>query len=179
MMKNGGGGDIHHHQPQLGPLLSKGLPSRYTCEFCGTSVICSTGQVSCPVPLATLHCPSYIVTPCVCPHPTISLSIPPAHTYDLSFHTVLGTRQISQQGICNCPVLKFLNHKLKLLRGLREQDHIVGKPEVGQSIAIYGIPLEVQFRHLNTFSKQAVNIFGDIESPCLTPFSNLILFVLV
>ncbi|KAG1689336.1 Choline kinase alpha [Nymphon striatum] len=42
-----------------------------------------------------------------------------------------------------------------------------------------GIPLEVQFRHLNTFSKQAVNIFGDIESPCLTLFSNLILFVLI
>ncbi|KAG1652699.1 hypothetical protein GQR58_026133 [Nymphon striatum] len=33
---------------------------------------------------------------------------------------------------------QFLNHKLKLLRGLREQDYIVGEPEVGQSIAIYG-----------------------------------------
>ncbi|KAG1666138.1 Neuroligin-1 [Nymphon striatum] len=38
-----------------------------------------------------------------------------------------------------------------------------------------GIPLEVQLRYLNTYSKQAVNIFGDIESPCLTLFSNLIL----
>ncbi|KAG1651250.1 Katanin p60 ATPase-containing subunit A-like 2 [Nymphon striatum] len=33
---------------------------------------------------------------------------------------------------------QFLNHKLKLLRGLREQDYIVGEPEDGQSIAIYG-----------------------------------------
>ncbi|KAG1681406.1 Rho guanine nucleotide exchange factor 17 [Nymphon striatum] len=38
-----------------------------------------------------------------------------------------------------------------------------------------GIPLEVQFRHLNTFSKQAVNIFGDIESPYITDFCLLCL----
>ncbi|KAG1648904.1 hypothetical protein GQR58_029473 [Nymphon striatum] len=64
------------------------------------SIVCSTGQVAGPILLAILHCLGQIFTPCVRPHPTIGLFIPPAHTY-LSFHTVLGTHQFSQQGICN------------------------------------------------------------------------------
>ncbi|KAG1648898.1 hypothetical protein GQR58_029473 [Nymphon striatum] len=62
------------------------------------SIVCSTGQVAGPILLAILHCLGQIFTPCVRPHPTIGLFIPPAHTY-LSFHTVLGTHQFSQQGI--------------------------------------------------------------------------------
>ncbi|KAG1704733.1 Phospholipid-transporting ATPase ID [Nymphon striatum] len=42
---------------------------------------------------------------------------------------------------------QFLNHKLKLLRKLREQDYIVGEPEIGQSIAIYGDSFRSSLRH--------------------------------
>ncbi|KAG1648600.1 hypothetical protein GQR58_029708 [Nymphon striatum] len=50
------------------------------CGFSGPSIVCSTGQVSGPVPLATLHCLGQTFTPCVCPFPTMCLSILPAHT---------------------------------------------------------------------------------------------------
>ncbi|KAG1683813.1 Disks large 1 tumor suppressor protein [Nymphon striatum] len=66
---------------------------------------------------------------------------------------------------------QFLNHKLKLLMGLREQDYIVGELEVGVSLSPFmGIPLEVQFRLPITFSKQAVNSFGDMECPSSKEF---------
>ncbi|KAG1647882.1 hypothetical protein GQR58_030260 [Nymphon striatum] len=69
------------HPPSLGLSPFSSSPICYpNCGFSGPSIVCSTGEVSGPVLLATLHCLGQIFTPCVCPHPTISLSIPPAHT---------------------------------------------------------------------------------------------------
>ncbi|KAG1686600.1 hypothetical protein GQR58_008721 [Nymphon striatum] len=70
---------IHPPSPRFTPFPSSPICYPH-CGFSGPPIVCSTGQVSSPVPLATLHCLGQIFTPCVCPHPTISLSIPPAHT---------------------------------------------------------------------------------------------------
>ncbi|KAG1687912.1 RNA pseudouridylate synthase domain-containing protein 1 [Nymphon striatum] len=60
---------IHPPSFRFSPFSSS--PICYpNCGFSGPSIVCSTGQVSGPVPLATLHCLGQIFTPCVCPHPT-------------------------------------------------------------------------------------------------------------
>ncbi|KAG1687913.1 RNA pseudouridylate synthase domain-containing protein 1 [Nymphon striatum] len=62
---------IHPPSFRFSPFSSS--PICYpNCGFSGPSIVCSTGQVSGPVPLATLHCLGQIFTPCVCPHPTVT-----------------------------------------------------------------------------------------------------------
>ncbi|KAG1666490.1 Integral membrane protein GPR155 [Nymphon striatum] len=72
----------------------------------------------------------------------------------------------------------FINsHSMKNLQQLK--DSFETKDTFNTISSATWIPLEVQLRPLNTFSKQAVNSLGDMESPCLTPFSNLIIFALI
>ncbi|KAG1654308.1 hypothetical protein GQR58_025102 [Nymphon striatum] len=61
---------IHPPSLRFTPFSSSSICYPH-CGFSGPPIVFSTGQVSGPVPLATLHCLGQIFTPCVCPHPTV------------------------------------------------------------------------------------------------------------